>query len=123
MSSVYFICLIQDLLYSDRTFENCEEIQNVYLLHALNHVLKLVTDVVHFKNLICDRTRSRVLKHNSRLLRASQEGKEISVELRDQGLTRPKVLILLPFRNSALHVVNTISKLLIEEGQVKTRNT
>ena len=98
--------------------------QNVYLLHALNHVLKLViiTDIVHFKNLICDRTRSRVLKHNSRLLRASQEGKEISVELRDQGLTRPKVLILLPFRDSALHVVNTISKLLIEEGQVKIRN-
>lgn len=68
--------------------------------------------------LLFDRTRSRVLKHNSRLLRASQEGKEISMELRDQGLTRPKVLILLPFRESALCVVNTISKLLIEEGQV-----
>lgn len=71
------------------------------------------------KNLIicCDRTRSRILKHNSRLQKATQEGKETSVELRDQGLTRPKVLILLPFRDSALHMVNTISKL-IEEDQV-----
>ena len=73
-------------------------------------MVSLVTD--------CDRTRSRVLKHNSRLLKASQEGKEIMVELHDQGLTRPKVLILLPFRESALCVVSTVSKLLIEEGQV-----
>ena len=63
-----------------------------------------------------NRSRSRVLKHNSQLFRASQEGKELSVELRDQGLTRPKVLILVPFRDSALHMVTTISKLL--ESQV-----
>jgi len=59
-----------------------------------------------------------VLKHNSQLYRASQEGKELSVELRDQGLTRPKVLILVPFRDSAHYMVTTISKLLIEESQV-----
>lgn len=33
----------QDLLFTDRTFENSEEIRNIYLLHVLNHVLKLVT--------------------------------------------------------------------------------
>ncbi|XP_065911888.1 U3 small nucleolar RNA-associated protein 25 homolog [Dysidea avara] len=96
----------QDILYTNRTFENSEEIQNIILLHALNHVLK---------------SRSRVLKHNSQLFRASQEGKELSVELRDQGLTRPKVLILVPFRDSALHMVTTISKLLESQGQVRYR--
>ena len=40
------------------------------------------------------------------------------MELRDQGLTRPKVLILVPFRDSAHYVVTTISKLLLEELQV-----
>ena len=38
--------VLQDLLYTNRTFENCEEIRNIYLLHALNHVLKLVTNII-----------------------------------------------------------------------------
>ena len=43
---IYCMYFIQDLLYTNRTFENCEEIRNVYLLHALNHVLKLVIFIV-----------------------------------------------------------------------------
>ena len=35
-------CFVQDLLYTCRTFENGEEIRRIYLLHALNHVLKYV---------------------------------------------------------------------------------
>jgi len=85
-------------------------------------VLKLVANITlvveNFIIICCNRTRSRVLKHNSQLLKASQEGKEVSRELRDQGLTRPKVLILMPFRDSAFSVMNILSKLLIEEGQV-----
>ena len=40
-------------------------------------------------------------------------------EPRDQGLTRPKVLILLPFRHSALQVVQTLTSLLMPPGQVQ----
>ncbi|KAF5227016.1 hypothetical protein FANTH_14904 [Fusarium anthophilum] len=36
------------------------------------------------------------------------EGQDADLELRDQGFTRPKVLFLLPTRNSALRMVNMI---------------
>ena len=36
--------------------------------------------------------------------------------MRDQGLTRPRVLIVVPFRNDALHIVNTFIKLLETKG-------
>lgn len=36
----------------------------------------------------------------------------------DQGLTRPKVLILLPFRESALRTVNMMIQLLLPPGEV-----
>lgn len=39
-------------------------------------------------------------------------------EYRDQGLTRPKVLIVLPFRDSALKVVNIMMQLLMSSDQV-----
>ncbi|CAG8515514.1 9934_t:CDS:10 [Acaulospora colombiana] len=42
-------------------------------------------------------------------------------ELRDQGFTRPKVLILLPFRNSALDLVETLIKLSGAEQQENRR--
>ena len=37
---------------------------------------------------------------------------------RDQGLTRPKVLILVPFREAALRTVNVLINLLVPHGQV-----
>ena len=39
-------------------------------------------------------------------------------EYRDQGLTRPKVLIVLPFREAALRVVNMMIGLLKSDDQV-----
>ena len=41
-------------------------------------------------------------------------------EIRDQGLTRPKVLIIMPFRNSALKTVETMIKSLLPPGKVYT---
>lgn len=35
----------------------------------------------------------------------------INSEMRDQGFTRPKVLIILPFRNTVVDVVDTLIKL------------
>ncbi|KAI8374291.1 uncharacterized protein BYT42DRAFT_398746 [Radiomyces spectabilis] len=85
----------RDVMYCNRTVDNAKEIRNIYALHAMNHVTK---------------TRNRVLKNNAKLARAQRENKEIG-DLRDQGFTRPKVLIVLPFRNTVVDVVNTLIKI------------
>ncbi len=40
-------------------------------------------------------------------------------EVRDQGLTRPKILILLPFREAALRTVKMLISLIVPKGQVR----
>ena len=49
-------------MFTRRTFENGEELRRLYLLHALNHILK---------------TRSRILKNNAKLAQAAKEGREM----------------------------------------------
>ncbi|KAF9557950.1 digestive organ expansion factor [Agrocybe pediades] len=58
-------------------------------LHALNHVTK---------------KRRRVLKNNERLTRAAKANPDAPPleDVQDQGFTRPTVLLLLPFRSSAM---------------------
>ncbi|XP_044527764.1 U3 small nucleolar RNA-associated protein 25 homolog [Gracilinanus agilis] len=96
----------RDLLYPERTaLGNGEEIRHVYCLHAMNHVLK---------------ANSQVLTNNSKLRnqkpRAGDDDEDD--DLRDQGLTRPKVLIVVPFREAALRVVQLFISLL-EAGSKK----
>ncbi|KAG7414247.1 U3 small nucleolar RNA-associated protein 25 [Fusarium oxysporum f. sp. rapae] len=79
-----------DVLFCDRTVRNSDSLRELACLHALNHVFK---------------TRDRVIKNNYKL---AKEGQDSDLELRDQGFTRPKVLFLLPTRNSALRMVNMI---------------
>lgn len=62
----------QDLYYPERTFSNADEIRYIYCLHAINHMLK---------------TRTRILHHNAKLTKKN----DISDDYRDQGLVRPKV--------------------------------
>ncbi|CAO3627587.1 unnamed protein product [Mucor hiemalis] len=85
----------RDMVFCNRELSNAKEIRNAYVLHALNHVTK---------------TRDRVLKNNSKLAKAQKEGGDAG-EMRDQGFTRPKVLIVLPFRNTVVDVVDTFIKL------------
>ncbi|XP_072532836.1 U3 small nucleolar RNA-associated protein 25 homolog [Salminus brasiliensis] len=91
--------------YRDVYYPECSplvegpEVRRAYCLHALNHVLK---------------ANSRVLAHNARLKEAKGEEEE---DFRDQGLTRPKVLILVPFRDGALRVVQTFISLLEPKGK------
>ncbi|KAK2158865.1 hypothetical protein LSH36_162g02012 [Paralvinella palmiformis] len=89
----------QDLYFPERNFDNGEELRLVYCLHALNHVAK---------------TRNRVINHN---LKIKAKKDSLMHEYRDQGLTRPKVLIIVPFRDSALRIVNMMSRLLMSENQ------
>lgn len=79
----------QDLFYPERDFTNGEEVRFTYCLHAVNHILK---------------TRTKILHHNEKLSKKIKE--QIPDEYRDQGLVRPKVLILAPFRDSCLRYVN-----------------
>lgn len=73
----------RDLYFTERSFDNAEQIRFVYCLHAINHALK---------------TRLKITHHNARI----SDKSEISDEFRDQGLVRPKVLIVVPFKDSAL---------------------
>ncbi|KOB75443.1 Digestive organ expansion factor-like protein [Operophtera brumata] len=92
----------QDLYYPQRTFNNADEIRYTYCLHAVNHMLK---------------TRTKILHHNAKL---SKNNDNMSDEYRDQGLVRPKVLIIVPFKDAAYRVVKTIIDILVpkEAGQV-----
>ena len=73
----------QDLYYPERNLKNSEEVRFTYCLHAINHILK---------------TRIKILHHNQKL----ELKDDVPEEYRDQGLVRPKVIILVPFRESAL---------------------
>lgn len=80
----------QDVLFAGRTVKNAADLRSLSALHALNHVFK---------------TRDRVLKNNNTI----SSGKAIDGSaFRDQGFTRPKILYILPTRNSCAKVVKTI---------------
>ena len=64
--------------------------------------------------LIIYRTRDHVIKNNARL---AKEASNDDLDLRDQGFTRPKVLMLLPTRQSCVRMVNTITSLCEPEQQ------
>ncbi|KAJ3171913.1 hypothetical protein HDU87_008163 [Geranomyces variabilis] len=82
-----------DVLFARQTHQNTPEIRNAYALHALNHVFQ---------------TRDRVLKNTAKL-RADNAPPDL--ELRDQGFTRAKVLILAPFKNAGMEIVQTLMAL------------
>ncbi|XP_055849072.1 U3 small nucleolar RNA-associated protein 25 homolog [Episyrphus balteatus] len=100
----------QDLSLPQRTLENAEEIRFVYSLHSLNHMLK---------------TRAKILHHNAKLKLASESKKSkttiIPEAYQDQGLVRPKVLIIVPFRDAAFRVVNYFVELLYGEKSEKAK--
>jgi U3 small nucleolar RNA-associated protein 25 len=80
----------KDVLFGDRNTENASKLRGLVCLHALNHIFK---------------TRDKVLKNNARL---SKEDTAQDVEHKDQGFTRPKVLIILPTKQSCVRMVNSI---------------
>jgi U3 small nucleolar RNA-associated protein 25 len=83
-----------DVYYPDRTNTNDagEQLRFVICLHLINHVLK---------------TRSRILSHNAKL----KDNPDL--DYHDQGFTRPKVLIIVPFRESVRRIINCFENLLL----------
>jgi len=94
----------KDMLYTERTNDKGEELRMAYTLHALNHILK---------------TRTKILNNNAKHL-AREENDE---KLRDQGFTRPKILIVVPFKESCRKIVEMMIQLLHpnEKGGVANR--
>ncbi|XP_076637307.1 U3 small nucleolar RNA-associated protein 25 homolog isoform X2 [Colletes latitarsis] len=93
----------QDLYYPERTFSNADQIRFIYCLHVINHVLK---------------TRTKVLHHNAKITKSKYTNMaEIPDEYRDQGLVRPKILIIVPFRHSCLKIVELLISILIGEDK------
>ena len=89
----------RDMLCGTRHLSNAGRLRDLTALHALNHVLK---------------TRDRVIKNNAKL---SHQTEDDSLDLRDQGFTRPKVLVLLPTRNACVKFVDSLVRLSKPEQQ------
>ena len=90
----------KDFSYPKISSENVSSVNNVITLHVLNHVM---------------RARSLVVANN-RFLRDldCEDDEDFDVDLyRDQSITRPSVLILTPFKNTAYNIFKTIEKLFV----------
>lgn len=86
-----------DLYQSNVMLEERSQAREAISCHAVSHVIK---------------TRRRILKNNERLAHAAASASTEDVEIpRDQGFTRPKVLILAPMRNTALQWVRLLEGL------------
>ncbi|ERT01819.1 hypothetical protein HMPREF1624_00113 [Sporothrix schenckii ATCC 58251] len=102
-----------DTLFCERNPQNGDSLRKLASLHAVNHVFK---------------TRDRVMKNNEKLAkiarRKQENGEETDDEddtedgaCRDQGYNRPKVLILLPTRQSCARMVDAICAVCRPEQQ------
>ena len=89
----------RDVSFPLRTQSIAGQLREITSLHLLNHCLK---------------TRDRILKHN---LSLSKRNNDIESELRDQGFTRPKVLVLLPTRQACVRYVKTMMSICDFEQQ------
>ncbi|RKP33519.1 hypothetical protein BJ085DRAFT_22753 [Dimargaris cristalligena] len=85
----------RDVLFTNRLHSNASQIRRAYLLHAVSHLYK----------------HRDATAENAMSLRRAKLRREDIGEKRDQGFTRPKVLIMLPARNSALEVVRMLLRI------------
>jgi U3 small nucleolar RNA-associated protein 25 len=96
-----------DTLITAVSRNNMDAINNVLILHALNHVLTANHNITSHNNCIRDRK--------------SKLGEDIDheEEWRDQGYARPKVLVLLPTRSTVWKFVTKMIELLGPESSIE----
>lgn len=84
-----------DISVMNVAHENEEEYRRLMILHAMNYVMKI---------------RDRILHHNQISAAAAANGTPLQDDdlMRDQGFTRPRVLILAPMRNMAYEIVQSM---------------
>ena len=86
------MCGYKDLLWSGRTHQNGEQTRAVYTLHVVNNILK---------------TRNKIISNNAKI----QKKEDNEDDIRDQGLCRPKALIVVPFKESARRICRNDDKI------------
>ncbi|KAI0032904.1 digestive organ expansion factor [Vararia minispora EC-137] len=84
----------RDFYHTHTSFETSPHLRDTISLHALNHVLK---------------KRRRILKNNGRISNSTKTNNSPPEDVQDQGFTRPSVLVLLPFRSSALKWMESLT--------------
>jgi U3 small nucleolar RNA-associated protein 25 len=99
-----FLNSYRDVFVPTRTLDTGDELRDAWALHVLNHVMA---------------ARARVLRHNARLRAAAEAGRDEDQEYRDQGFSRPRVLVLLPYRSAAAKFVQALGRLLVGESDAK----
>lgn len=82
----------RDMLYGARTVANASNLRKAVVLHTLNHIYK---------------GRDRVLKNSEKIAKAP----DTEQEFRDQGFTRPKVLMLLETRQACYRFMEDLTAL------------
>mmetsp|Transcript_26454 Transcript_26454/g.63482 ORF Transcript_26454/g.63482 Transcript_26454/m.63482 type:complete len:892 (-) Transcript_26454:264-2939(-) len=95
-----------DVLVTSESRQNRNEVDSILSMHILNHVLTSRTRVQRHNRRIKELTNSddNTAKHE-----LTDEGDD---KWRDQGYTRPKVLILLPTRGTCWQIVQKMIQLL-----------
>ncbi|KAN0024274.1 hypothetical protein ACTFIV_008676 [Dictyostelium citrinum] len=96
----------RDLLYTEETMKNHKSIFKLYALHAVNHIFKSKDQ----------------LSEDNALIGECKKLKKPEPDLRHQGFTRPKVVIIVPFRNTAFEIVRFILKLVPHELKDQVEN-
>eukprot|EP00871_Galdieria_phlegrea_P002286 jgi/Galph1/3058/GphlegSOOS_G1741.1 len=84
-------------------FSQLRAIRPIYLVHAISHIF---------------RSRRRIIQNNMRISKQlSDTALSNDDSLKDQGFTRPKILILLPMKNFAYQVVSLLVAFLTQNDK------
>jgi len=87
----------KDLIFTCRTPSSGQSLREITSLHILNHVLK---------------SRDRILRNTTRLHKlSSNDQSSPEIDLRDQGFTRPRVLLLLETRQQCYSYIQSLLEL------------
>lgn len=102
----------KDVIFTDRNAKNEKVITLSYVAHVLNHIMKN-RDILASHN--------SDIKYNRYNKKENQTGNENDVEYKDQGFTRPKVLILCPFASYLERIVRYMIQLLPKNIQIMNK--